>query len=345
MMPRILPVCELSDAPLKNELSSLISLLAVDQIRATTTLNAGAHSMNPQVQTKNRRRSLVILVALLVFVGLIGYGLWFINDEYDLIPSQLSQKTIEAWKREGFEFGYLRPAELEHLPISSNDKAVALPTFTYTLSHGPHSRVQFAMLPAPEVPFRLYWQDSDMGHFRFKLVTRFTKMTELNTGFAPVTDDELKWIASLRKLTHLSLRRSRITDAGLKHLAPLRRLKMIDLSYTGVTGTGFKDLAGLKHLTTIVLTQEQLTDETVANLTQMGLLHNLPGFKTFDDKRPMKVEDVYSLDLRNSRLTDAGLKGLAPFKNLILLDMTGSKVTEDGVAELQKALPYCKISR
>ena len=44
-------------------------------------------------------------------------------------------------------------------------------------------------------------------------------------------------------------------------------------------------------------------------------------------------------------MTDAGLKQLAGLKELKLLFLQGTKVTDAGVAELQKALPGCNVQR
>ena len=44
-------------------------------------------------------------------------------------------------------------------------------------------------------------------------------------------------------------------------------------------------------------------------------------------------------------MTDAGLKELKDLKQLTSLYLGGTKVTADGVADLQKALPGCQISR
>jgi hypothetical protein len=47
--------------------------------------------------------------------------------------------------------------------------------------------------------------------------------------------------------------------------------------------------------------------------------------------------------LAGCTFSDAGLKHLAGLSNLTQLDLTGTQVTADGVAGLQKALPKCKI--
>jgi hypothetical protein len=53
----------------------------------------------------------------------------------------------------------------------------------------------------------------------------------------------------------------------------------------------------------------------------------------------------FGLDLVSTRVTDGGLKELAPLKNLTTLKLRETKVTDVGVAELRKALPNCKVSR
>ncbi len=52
-----------------------------------------------------------------------------------------------------------------------------------------------------------------------------------------------------------------------------------------------------------------------------------------------------TLYLSGEQVTDAGLKQLAPFKNLTSLDLNITQVTDAGVKELQQALPQCKIRR
>jgi hypothetical protein len=43
-------------------------------------------------------------------------------------------------------------------------------------------------------------------------------------------------------------------------------------------------------------------------------------------------------------VSDTGLKHLAGLSKLTQLDLSGTEVTADGAAALQKALPRCKIT-
>ena len=56
------------------------------------------------------------------------------------------------------------------------------------------------------------------------------------------------------------------------------------------------------------------------------------------------LQKVTELNLTAYNLTDAGLKDLAKLQNLQYVNLYDTKVTEAGVAELQKALPKCRIS-
>ena len=61
--------------------------------------------------------------------------------------------------------------------------------------------------------------------------------------------------------------------------------------------------------------------------------------------RDMKAKDkpIVAVVMRGPKVTDAGLKHLAGLKQLRKLDLTGTKVTDKGKADLKKALPNLKI--
>ena len=75
---------------------------------------------------------------------------------------------------------------------------------------------------------------------------------------------------------------------------------------------------------------------------------NLAGTNVTDAglKELKDFKQLTSLDVSWSKqVTDAGLKELKDLKQLTRLNLADTKVTDDGVAELQKALPGCKITR
>ena len=103
---------------------------------------------------------------------------------------------------------------------------------------------------------------------------------------------------------------------------------VVDLTNTKVTDAGLKELelAGLKSLQTLSLSGTGVTDAG---------LKELAGF-----------ESLQTLDLSLTGVTGAGLKELAGLKSLqTLMLISTAGVTDAGVAELQKALPKCKVLR
>jgi len=106
---------------------------------------------------------------------------------------------------------------------------------------------------------------------------------------------------------------------------------------------GLKELAPLKNLTDLGF--YPVTNRSLAVLREINLLHALREAKGSDGKRPSKPEDVTSLDLSRTGVTNVALQQLAPLKNLSVLDLTNTKVTDEGVEEFQKEFPKCKIKR
>jgi hypothetical protein len=172
---------------------------------------------------------------------------------------------------------------------------------------------------------------------------------------------------SAETITALDLAGTEVTDQALKQLGALRNLTTLDLQGTKVTAQGLKELAGLRKLSELGLSESQLSDATLRVLREIGLLHSLSQASAKAGQRPRSVEDIVSLalcrspvtdaglrelaglrnltwlDLRDTRVTDAGLKELAGLKNLATLLLQDTKVTDAGVAELLKALPNCSI--
>jgi Leucine-rich repeat (LRR) protein len=90
-----------------------------------------------------------------------------------------------------------------------------------------------------------------------------------------------------------------------------------------LTDAGLKEVAKLQKLTMLVLDHTQITD--------VGL------------KEVAKMQKLKKLSLDGTKITDVSLKDIAKLQKLTNLDLLGTKVTKAGVAELQKALPKCRI--
>jgi internalin A len=265
----------------------------------------------------------------------------------ELVPLK-NLTTLEFTRATDTQLRVLREAGLLHVLILATSKDGARPKSAEEV-----------------ISLRLnYGKVTDAG---LKELAPLKNLTSLDLEQTAVTDAGLKELATRQNLTALNLGGTRVTDAGLKELAPLNNLTTLSLRGTRVTDAGLKELAPLKNITTLGLTS--VTDTTLGSLREMGLLHALLGARGLGDSRPKSSEDVISMNLNYEKVTDAGLKELAGFKNMISLGLYDTKVTDiglkelapltklttlylgktkvtdAGIAELQKALPNCQISR
>jgi internalin A len=146
-----------------------------------------------------------------------------------------------------------------------------------------------------------------------------------------VTDTDLKELASLKGLNDLILHNTKVTDAGLKEVTAFKGLTFLALGGTQVTDAGLKEVARLENLKYLILGQGCSLLGPPIPVTDAGLKH-------LNCMQSLRV-----LDLSGLKVTDAGLKHLSDLKGLQHLNLFDTGVTDAGVAELQKALPKCKI--
>ena len=127
------------------------------------------------------------------------------------------------------------------------------------------------------------------------------------------------------QVIQVDLRGSPVTDKELVHLKRLTKLQDLNLSSTKVTAAGLVHLAGM-NLKSLTLPKEATTD--------LGLKYYLAA-----------VERPSTLSLGKWKITDAGLVHLKGLTKLQELDLHNTKITNAGIADLQKALPNCQIRK
>ena len=98
---------------------------------------------------------------------------------------------------------------------------------------------------------------------------------------------------------------------------------LFDLFGRKVTDASLAHLSGLTSLESLHLSRTQITDAGLAHLTGLTALEHL--------------------DLSYNEVADAGLVHLAGLTALEYLNLSRTQVTDVGVAELQTALPNCRI--
>ena len=133
-----------------------------------------------------------------------------------------------------------------------------------------------------------------------------------------------------------------VMPTGKLTQADLEKVKVLDLNFYKLTEVP-KGLENLTQLTKLYLYGNQLTDvKGLEKLTQLRKLY-LWGNQLTNVKGLEKLTQLTGLSLDENKLTD--VKGLENLTQLKSLNLRGNPdLTKAQIAELQKALPNCKIS-
>jgi Leucine-rich repeat (LRR) protein len=164
----------------------------------------------------------------------------------------------------------------------------------------------------------------------------------LYLGNTAVTDEGLKVLATLPALRTLRLNGTQVSDAGLAEVAKVPKLVMLNLDNTKVTPSGLKALLDHPALEQISLAPSQINDEVLQVLRASKKLHLLAAAHTKSGKRPRSDDEITTVVLRQSKVTDAGLKELTGLKAMVLLNVGQTQITNQAVDELKKELPKLK---
>ncbi len=178
----------------------------------------------------------------------------------------------------------------------------------------------------PNSPFRVtsisfeankQFDDSLLSEFVALHPSHLRQLSLQGTG---ITDKGMEAMANIPRLLDLNLSETQVTDEGVKRLGSAAQLQQLKLSQTRITDKALGFLAAMRSLTDLTLDQTQITDE--------GLMH---------------IPQLKNLSLDGTRITDAGLKHLENQTWLRFLSLWSTRVTKEGVAKLEAALPSCDI--
>jgi Leucine-rich repeat (LRR) protein len=196
----------------------------------------------------------------------------------------------------------------------------------------------------------------------------------LSVGGAQVADASLRGLATLPHLRRMRIYLPQVTDDFLRRLSDLKALKELELVNCDLSAA--PDLSLLTRLPKLthlgigsvqfgesqmrqIAAARQLTSLHFANLEPTNLDAALKHLTALRDLTELRFVDIVEI-------TDAGLKYLAAFEKLTVLDLSGTRVTDaavkqlaamkrlrrlhvplsdDGLAALREALPDCEVSR
>lgn len=208
-------------------------------------------------------------------------------------------------------------------------------------------------------------------------------IVELNLYYAEqITDEGMAAVKSWKKLKRINLRGTKVTDTTLEHLANVTTLEAIDVGFAQITDVGLDRLAPLVNLKELVISGNKLTDMGLQALRQMtGLTHltlggsqrtdsglwtislteqGLDAITTLKDLRELRLdgmpvtvrwlEKLKTLDKLErlslqgcKRVGDDAVPLLASLSALRVVDLKGTAVTEQGLAELRRAKPKTQL--
>ncbi len=208
-------------------------------------------------------------------------------------------------------------------------------------------------------------------------------IVELNLYYAEqITDEGLAAVKGWKKLKRVNLRGTKVTDTTLEHLANVTTLEAIDVGHAQITDVGLDRLSPLANLKELVVSGNKLTDAGLQALRQFpGLTHltlggsqrtdsglwtislteqGLESITTLKELRELRLDGMpvtprwleklkalnklERLNLQGcKRLGDEAAPLLASWQSLRVVDLTGTSLTANGIAELRRAKPNAQI--
>ncbi len=183
-------------------------------------------------------------------------------------------------------------------------------------------------------------------------------IVELNLYYAEqITDEGMAAVKGWKKLRRINLRGTKVTDTTLEHLANVMTLESIDAGFAQITDVGLDRLTPLVNLKELVVGGNKLTDMGLQALRQLpSLTHlSLGGSQRTDSGlwaislTEQGLDSIITLkNLRELRLdgmpvTTRWLEKLKVLTKLERLSLQGCKRLGDDAAPMLSALPTLRI--
>jgi Leucine-rich repeat (LRR) protein len=161
-----------------------------------------------------------------------------------------------------------------------------------------------------------------------------TSLESLDAGYAQITDVGLDLLTTLTNLKELAIGGNKLTDLGLQPLRQLPGLIYLDLSGAQRTDSGLWSVSlaepGLEAIATL---------KNLRHLRLNGTLVSARGMEKLAGLTKLEWLDLQGC----KRVGDDAAPLLASFRALRRLDLTGTHVSEKGIAAIRRSNPNCKI--
>jgi hypothetical protein len=185
------------------------------------------------------------------------------------------------------------------------------------------------------------------------VITEFQQLRKLDLRETSVTNEGVKRLAALTNLRELQLgcflygRPVLVDDEALQTLAMLPQLEGLYLFGPGFTDAGLVHLQAVPDLRLLWFQGTGVSPQALGHLRCFNKLEvlALQGCEVGDAelRELLAVPELKRLYLNGVNVTDASVETLAQLRRLEVLSLGGTRMTPKAIAELQKALPDCKI--
>jgi Leucine-rich repeat (LRR) protein len=179
------------------------------------------------------------------------------------------------------------------------------------------------------------------------------KLRRINLHGTKVTDTTAGYLSNMPELTFVDVGFARITDSGLSFLMRLKNLESVILGGNRLTSAGLQTLRAFRNLHALDLGGKQRTDsglwsvqvdddliDTVSSLANLRDLRlaALPVTNSHVQRLAKQGTGLSRLDLSGcAQLTDAALDMLAQMKSLTWLNVSGTKVSTEGLRRFRES--------
>ncbi|MFN0021557.1 MAG: leucine-rich repeat domain-containing protein [Pirellulaceae bacterium] len=190
------------------------------------------------------------------------------------------------------------------------------------------------------------------------------KLQDVRLAHVPINDEAMDTVSSWTQLQILDLERTRVTSKGVQRLENLKHLKSLNLAGTNIDDSVVPALSQMRSLQQLDLSDTAVTGEGLLQLRNelpaCKLSGSLLDFSDGIDPDPQSMRwkeitrpmwalsrrgQLKFLCLADTAATDAHLEDLDRLKNVEVIDLRRTKVTDAGIESLRRALPKCKIVR
>lgn len=183
---------------------------------------------------------------------------------------------------------------------------------------------------------------------RLASLSKEPMLRQLKLEGASLRDEELTIIASLPSLEELSFEKCECSDRFLVVLVESKKLKRLRLRSLGITDSGLAALAMLDRLELLEITDcigfSELGLESIAPLKKLRSL-TLSGKAVGDSAllRLKSLSNITSLALRHAPISNDGFRVLESFPKLKELDIYGTTVSSDFLANIPYPASLTKL--